>query len=202
VHFGHVPPVKKPPADALKVYRYLVGVEYAALATGGHHQTMTIVAKAYRFEAFRFSDVSAGVRQVSVAVLLLISASTASALSILEEYELQERCGRRAEEIFRKDWGKGMSQSGGSIFEGNYNNHYNKKLNKCFYLIWSTAIARKGKEQSTTRSAVLYDINGNKEYGAFSQLDTDMEPSRCVVLTNSCRSRQEFDKLVAPLMHD
>ncbi len=95
-----------------------------------------------------------------------------------------------------------MSQTGGAIFEGNYNSHYNKKQNKCFYLIWSTATTRKGKEQSTTRSAVVYDINRNKEYGSFSQLESDPSPSRCYVLSNSCRSRQEFDKLVEPLMLD
>lgn len=163
---------------------------------------MTNLFKTGDCSAKRKAEVNTGRWPLAIAVLLLACSGTASALTILEEYELQERCGRRAEEIFRKDWGKGMSQTGGSIFEGNYNNHYNKKLNKCFYLIWSTAIVRKGKEQSATRSAVLYDINGNKEYGAFSQLDADASPSRCIVLNNSCSSRQEFDKLVAPLMLD
>ncbi len=163
---------------------------------------MTLLPKAACSIAYRNANVSVGSWATALGILLLTFSGTASALTIIEEYELQERCGRRAEEIFRKDWGRGMSQTGGSIFEGNYNNHYNKKLNKCFYLIWSTAIVRKGKEQSTTRSAVLYDINGNKEYGAFSQLDADASPSRCIVLNNSCSSKQEFDKLVAPLMLD
>ncbi len=152
--------------------------------------------------AYREKTDCLGLRKTALGVLLLLASGAVSALSIIEEYELQERCGRRAEEIFRKDWGKGMAQTGGAIFEGNYNSHYNKKQNKCFYLIWSTATTRKGKEQSTTRSAVVYDINRNKEYGSFSQLESDPSPSRCYVLSNSCRSRQEFDKLVEPLMLD
>ena len=163
---------------------------------------MPITCKTANCHTCLGNKVLLGLSKLTFGVLLLITSGAAMALSIIEEYELQERCGRRAEEIFRKDWGKGMSQTGGAIFEGNYNSHYNKKQNKCFYLIWSTATTRKGKEQSTTRSAVLYDINRNKEYGSFSQLESDALPSRCYVLSNSCRSRQEFDKLVEPLMLD
>ncbi len=30
-------------------------------------------------------------------------------LSIKDQYELQERCGKRAEEVFRRDWGDGIN---------------------------------------------------------------------------------------------
>ena len=153
-------------------------------------------------DTLRNNETSTKIWQTAIGVLLLIASGSALALSVLEDYELQERCGRRAEEIFRKDWGKDLSKNGGPIFEGNYNNHYNKKLNKCFYLIWSTAMTRKGKDQATTRSTVLYDINGNKEYGSFSQLDSNASPSRCNVSGATCQSKQEFDKLVEPLMND
>jgi hypothetical protein len=163
---------------------------------------MTSLSTTGNSNNLRNSEALKGIWQATIGVVLLIASGSASALSIPEEYELQERCGRRAEEIFRKDWGKGMSQNGSAIFEGNYNNHYNKKLNKCFYLIWSTAVTRKGKDQTTTRSAVLYDLNRNKEYGAFSQLDTEPLPSRCAVQVVTCRSKPEFDKLVEPLMNE
>lgn len=161
---------------------------------------MTVQSTPVRSDAPCYPDVSTRIRQTAIGVLLLIVSNSALALTLIEDYELQERCGRRSEEIFRKDWGKGMSKTGGAIFEGNYNNHYNKKHNKCFYLIWSTATARKGKDQTITRSTILYDINGNKEYAAFSQLENDASPSRCVVHNVTCSSKQEFDKLVERLM--
>jgi len=53
------------------------------------------------------------------------------AASTKEEYELQERCGKRAEEIFRIEYRNGNKAGKMS----NYTNHYNRKLNRCFVIV-------------------------------------------------------------------
>ncbi len=47
---------------------------------------------------------------------------------IKEEYELQERCGKRAEERFRQAYGNETTAV-------SYTNHYNRRLNKCLILV-------------------------------------------------------------------
>jgi hypothetical protein len=61
-----------------------------------------------------------------------ISAGSRSALSQKDLYELQERCGRRAEEVFRRGWGDGVNvKVNGMTMMASYENHYNIKMNKC-----------------------------------------------------------------------
>ena len=50
-----------------------------------------------------------------------------------EDYELQEKCERRAKERFKEEF---------DFVHYAYQNHYNKKLNKCFIWVWSLDGAR------------------------------------------------------------
>ena len=68
-----------------------------------------------------------------------------------EEYELQEQCGRRAEQ-----WAKAHNDV------INYTAHYSSRLNKCFVLATLSSIVSDGFSTSIT---VLYEVNENKEYG-------------------------------------
>ena len=92
--------------------------------------------------------------------------------STKEEYELQEKCGKRAAE-WGDEWG---AQLGGRTYfdkDGmeewrDFVNHYNRKLNKCFFLLtirWSLKIME-GRLYVIEKH--LYDINENKEYGSFT----------------------------------
>ena len=89
-----------------------------------------------------------------------------SKLSLKDEYELNERCGKRAADVFKKDWGNdAISNDKDSSTLANYSNHYNKKLNKCFYLINSSTVNYSSK--ITYNFKTLIDINDNSVYGDY-----------------------------------
>lgn len=90
------------------------------------------------------------------------------AASSKEEYELQERCGKRTEELFKRDFGNGINNTDDGYSLDSYSNHYNKKLNKCFILL--TSIGHSKKYESDSTSYALYDVNENKEYGSYITL--------------------------------
>lgn len=113
-----------------------------------------------------------------------------------EEYELQERCGKRAEESFKKEWGNGIFSTKEGQALVTFRNHYNRRLNKCFYLQTYIDSKFKGKQKSMTTSRILVDFNDNNEIGTF------LSPTICHVGGNVCRSEKEWDALVAPFMND
>jgi hypothetical protein len=80
------------------------------------------------------------------------------------QYELQERCAKRAEQIFTKGWPNGSpDNSAGYTQTANYQSHYNPTLNKCFYLETSQAYNQK----RSTVSKSLLEVNSNREYGQY-----------------------------------
>lgn len=129
-----------------------------------------------------------------------VSLSSAHGQTPKEDYALQERCGKRAEEIFKGDWGGGISSTADTFTIARYTNHYNKKLNRCFYLLSSTTITTKGDNKSKVIQEALYDINENKEYGSLTKEDADRLPFSCNMQGIDCRSKQEWDYLIKPFM--
>lgn len=118
-----------------------------------------------------------------------------------EDYELQERCGKRAEEKFKEAYGKAGFQTDGVLV--NYINHYNKKLNKCFVLVTGTNIPTGGNEKlGIGTDKTLWDINENKPYGSFYKFSNKSTPSICDVLGRLCKSESEWDLLVKPYMEE
>lgn len=118
-----------------------------------------------------------------------------------EDYELQEKCGKRCDEMFRKDYGNGTDNKG---MISNYQNHYNKKLNKCFFLIMNTSVSR-NKKTNKVESLImrnLFDVNENKEYGSFVRWSYSFTPNDCRVLEKYCKSESEWDSLVKPYMEE
>ena len=86
----------------------------------------------------------------------LAFATGAQAQSLIDKYELSERCGKRAEEVFAK----GKEETTGLILAAdNYENHYNSRLNRCFYL--------EIHETGETKSLRLFDLNDHKEIGSY-----------------------------------
>jgi len=98
-----------------------------------------------------------------------------------EGYDLQEKCGKRCEE-FSKNYKEKYS-----LNKLSYTSHYNKKLNKCFILLESFKIYNHHS---------LWEVNENKEYGfnEFGNIPT------CWVIEKKCKSTEEWDTLVRPLM--
>jgi len=48
------------------------------------------------------------------------------------QYELQERCGKQAAEVFKTEYTAVQNTNDGQMLS-NYRNHYSATLNKCFF---------------------------------------------------------------------
>jgi len=114
-----------------------------------------------------------------------------------EDYELQEKCGRQCEEIYNTTYngGKIQTSNGGSIYY-NYENHYNKKLNKCFMLINEQRI----RGTITVIVIKLMDVNENKLYGTWVVGQGVM--ISCHVLGKRCKKYDEWVLRVKPYMEE
>ena len=136
--------------------------------------------------------------------LLLFAVSLPSAraaMSPADEYAMQERCGRRAAEVFEKKFGKsGVVNTPDGQATASYRNHYNSEMNKCFILI--TYLDQPFKKDNTSTSMTLYDVNEFKVYARYSKLDSAATPDECGAGTKACSSREEWARLVAPFMGD
>lgn len=125
-----------------------------------------------------------------VVIVVSIPVGSAQAQTRKEIYELQERCGKRAEQIFEKDFPvterKGLEQ---------YENHYNIRLNRCFILEESTLFTKDASKSYKTKTLNLIDVNDNKVYGTFNILT-------CEVQNTICKSEQEFRSMIRPFMED
>jgi hypothetical protein len=118
---------------------------------------------------------------------MLTCAASTQAQNRKEIYELQERCGKRAEQIYEKDFPVG-ERKGLESFES----HYNIRLNRCFMLEENATLT---KDASTTKLLTLIDVNANKIYGSFN-------PFICDVQNVTCKSEQEFRALFRQFMED
>jgi len=131
------------------------------------------------------------IRSTLLVVVAVWSLSvSAQAQSRKEVYELQERCGKRAEQMFEKDFPIDQ-RKGLETFE----NHYNVRLNRCFMLEENTMITRDNGKTYTSKILTLLDVNDNKGYGSFSLLN-------CEVQQITCGSEQEFRSLIKKFMED
>jgi hypothetical protein len=122
-----------------------------------------------------------------------------------EDYELQERCGKRAAELFEKFYGNGMSNDKDGARLSNYRCHYNKKLNKCFVLFTTTNYPQDKKDIETfglSTDKGLWDINENKQYGTYFKFLKMKTSMLCDFLGSSCKSEYEWDALVKPYMEE
>lgn len=139
-------------------------------------------------------------KYLALAVLLFTATVPAHAgdKSAKEAYELGEQCGKQAAQIFTKENGTGIEGSEKEIMMlSNYENHYNRKLNKCFYLL--TSVLRDAEGRS---GAIKYlrDINENKKYGSVSSANNQL--MNCDVLGKRCHSEDEWNSLIAPYMNE
>jgi hypothetical protein len=128
---------------------------------------------------------------------LAMQCSPAHGASDKEAYELQERCGKRAAERFKQEFGQeGPWKTDDGAAATGYRNHYSSKLNKCFILVTTTNLPTKGalKGQSSTLMQ-LYDVNENREYGNYFKRDSDPAPFECKVSGRICRSEKEWESL-------
>jgi len=132
------------------------------------------------------------------------SDSSVKAATTKEEYELQERCGIIAKEVFKREHGNGTFKTEYGQTEAVYTNHYNRKLNKCFVMITLTDYVYKNNQPEYAKSFVITvnDINENKEYGRFHNIYKQDKPAFCQVADRTCRDMLEWETLIKPLMEE
>ena len=117
--------------------------------------------------------------------------------STKEQYQLQEQCGKRCEELFKTKYGNGTINDKEQLGTISYQSHYNKKMNKCFILLDENGY-RKSNDK-TYKIKTLLDVNENKTYGFFYNFVT---LTFCDVLEKKCKSKEEWDSLVKPHMEE
>ena len=147
---------------------------------------------------------AARAQQPAVAILIsavsvAVWATVAQAQTATERYNLQERCGKFAAEVFAKEWGTGFSNTDNGQAFADYRNHYNFRLNKCFYLELSTVEPRSGDERPFTSSR-LFDLYEITEIGTYQQLGDEVVS--CDVQGKECHSLLEYQALIKPFMGD
>lgn len=139
-----------------------------------------------------------------LAVMIVLSSlailSNSKAGTIKEEYELQERCGKHAEEWFKHEYGNGSYKTDDVTARAGYTNHYNTKLNKCFVLLSITFFSpKKTVKERLTSTVGLFDINEQKEYGSFYK---NGDAVVCNVGDKICLSSAQWDALIKPYMEE
>jgi hypothetical protein len=137
---------------------------------------------------------------LSICIIFSLFGNT-HAGSAKEQYELQKRCGIRAEEYFMKKYGKHFWEDEHAFFSANYRNHYNKKLNKCFVLIIATK-APKRTDYEPVIVKTLWDINEMKKYGEIKRWMGKVQPSACEVLGKYCNCLSDWESLVRPYIEE
>ena len=114
-------------------------------------------------------------------LFLLVGCEKFSSNNREVDYKLQKQCGEDSERFFKKTYN--------DLFEGFHENHYNKKLNKCFIVVNNT--------KSYWKS--FYDVNESKLHGLYTP-----DGVSCFVFEKKCESKseEEWDKLVKPYMEE
>jgi hypothetical protein len=119
-----------------------------------------------------------------------------------EQYELQERCGKQAAEVFKKEYGGSIINTKNGQIIMNYENHYSPKLNKCFFLEISVSYEQENDKKTSFKNMRLFDLNENKECGTFSMDKETYILLICDVQGKSCRTEIEWRQLVRPYMDE
>jgi len=129
--------------------------------------------------------------------------SSVSDEKLKDDYVLQERCGKRSEEWVKSKYGDSnySSQTPIGIMTFEYENHYNKKLNKCFVLIYKNTTFNDNSGNS--REQELYDVNENKQYGFVSYIFSKSKGDTktiCSFFGENCDKKGGWYSLIIPYM--
>jgi hypothetical protein len=127
--------------------------------------------------------------------ILFVLCVPAHAQTRTESYLLQERCGKRADEIFRTEYGTHSKKTDHGELRFNYESHYSERLNKCFFLEDATSYSIIDGKSSSMKIVRLFDANGNKEYANFSF-------GACIVNGKTCGSYEEFLEIIKQYMEN
>ena len=132
----------------------------------------------------------------------------AAAPSKQQAYELSEQCGKTSRDRFRRDWKDGVVPTPDGQMTAEFTNHYNAKLNTCFYLLTVNRYTNgEGGASTSTLSMMFFDIDDDELYGEYLGPATiESPPTRipttCRLEYMYCASRGEWEVLVRRYMED
>lgn len=109
-------------------------------------------------------------------------------------YELAERCRRTSAEVFAKDFPKDEVASRNMV--ASYENHYNRKLNKCFIIERSVTWSKDTASLGPLVIMYLLDVQENKTYGEF------LGQMNCEVGVKKCSTEEGWKELARPYMEE
>jgi hypothetical protein len=115
-----------------------------------------------------------------------------TALSKQQIYELSGRCEKMSSEQFRRAWKDGIVDTADGKMTAEFVNHYNAKLNTCFYLLTVAS--------ASTLKRMLFDMNGGELYGEY--LGPAIVESPSASRPKTCASEGEWGVLVRSYMED
>ena len=123
--------------------------------------------------------------------------------STKEAYEfVAERCSKRAEELFRHEWGTGVVASKGVTMTADGTNHWNTKLNACFQRL---TITKTDKEMVIT-TVTITDVNEQRVVATYGKSVANksnlFKQNACSVDGQPCESQDQWESQVAHYMRD
>jgi hypothetical protein len=93
------------------------------------------------------------------------SRSTQVAEQMRAVYEMREKCGYDARAWFDHQHTEDMNTVAGIIFNSEFRNHYNERLNRCYAVQTTTGLIAKDLTQTLDKH--LFEVNENKDIGRF-----------------------------------
>lgn len=116
------------------------------------------------------------------------------ALSNAQARERSEECGRTSREVFQREWKEAAAGAAPGQPAVDFTNHYNAKLDTCFYLLTVN-------DAASGLRKMLFDVNEREPYGEYLGREAAF-PATCRVEHLYCASSGEWDVLVSPYMED
>lgn len=121
-----------------------------------------------------------------------------------------EQCEKKTRDRFRRDWKDGSAQTADGRTAAEFTNHYNAKLDTCFYLLTVSHSANHGGQGSAPAGILgrkLFDIDTAELYGEYlgpaaDGSPADGFPATCRLEALHCGSRREWEVLLERYMQD
>jgi hypothetical protein len=137
-------------------------------------------------------------KALAVIVVALSAAVPAKAAPDAAAYELQERCGKRASEVFYKEYAKERKTD----FIVNFQSNYSTEYNKCFMMVFTVSYSKVDGQMHMYHNRYMIDVNTNAAYGSFFSDMAWTTPMECNVQQTACRSEDEWKGMAFKFMGD
>jgi hypothetical protein len=121
------------------------------------------------------------------------------------DFELQQKCSNAAKNWFRENF-----PADKDTILLDQNNHYNKKMNKCFVFVEYHYTM--GRDPSWYNDMTMWDVFENSKYASFAELHTiypfnsKLSPEdkiiTCEVTGTKCKTLAEFNNMTHSYLND